>query len=644
MKLCLGAAVLAAVAAISVTGCSNGSLNGSESVPASASNVGSGGGSNEPGGNPGLGGSASSASADAAALPPETKVESNYQSPVATGNVVWIANPTSGRVAYIDSKTFAVKTEPAGDGPTFLAAIPDPDPTHQPPHDLAVVLNVVSHDATLFALTPPVTGTDIDGQLTKTIEPSTPYANAWAISKSGRWAIAWTNTNLVASPDPIQGYDRIEVLDVTGARPPTALSVGFAPVQMVFSGDETHAYAVTADGITVIDLTTGSVPLVTQSYPLGAPSPAGAPDASQDAGTTDAATQDAGAQDGAQDAGPLDGAQDGAQDAGPLDGAQDDGAQDDAVQDGSDGGDPAVEPGAAPAMVGSGTPDVSFSPDATFALVRQDGVQSITVISLADGKATLVSLPDFPTDLTMSPTGTFAVAVLRDTSTVAILPIPGIASDPASFTTTAIPGETIGRAIVTSQGQTALLFTTAAAVDRLTVLTFAPAPSYRTITLHAPVLAVFPTDDARHAIVLHSLPPGSIDQGAFSVVPIATDLPAAIEPLSAPPTAVALTNDRALVTISNEATAQYAVYVAAMPSLVSTEVALASPPLAVGIVPGAPVGSVDAGAASPATGYVAQDYSEGRITFIDLSADGDGGARTITGFELSAGIVEGTEQ
>jgi hypothetical protein len=158
------------------------------------------------------------------------------------------------------------------------------------------------------------------------------------------------------------------------------------------------------------------------------------------------------------------------------------------------------------------------------------------------------------------------------------------------------------------------------------------------------VLAVFPTDDARNAIVLHSLPPGSIDQGAFSVVPIATNLPAAIEPLSAPPIAVALTNDRALVTISNEATAQYAVYVAAMPSLVSTEVPLASPPLAVGIVPGAPVGPVDAGAASPATGYVAQDYSEGRITFIDLSADSDGGARTITGFELSAGIVEGTEQ
>ena len=55
-------------------------------------------------------------------------------------------------------------------------------------------------------------------------------------------------------------------------------------------------------------------------------------------------------------------------------------------------------------------------------------------------------------------------------------------------------------------------------------------------------------------------------------------------------------------------------------------------------------------AAGAGRGYVAQDYSEGRITFVDL-AEGtpqDGGddftARTITGFELSAGIVVGPDQ
>ncbi len=63
-----------------------------------------------------------------------------------------------------------------------------------------------------------------------------------------------------------------------------------------------------------------------------------------------------------------------------------------------------------------------------------------------------------------------------------------------------------------------------------------------------------------------------------------------------------------------------------MPSLDVVSYALASPPIAVGI------------AAASATGFVAQNYTEGRITFVDL--DG-GGARTITGFELGARVVQG---
>src|SRR5690349_1969338 len=53
-------------------------------------------------GNAGAIGGGSSASSTST-LPPETKVESAFRSPVATGQVVWIANPTSGRVAYIDA-------------------------------------------------------------------------------------------------------------------------------------------------------------------------------------------------------------------------------------------------------------------------------------------------------------------------------------------------------------------------------------------------------------------------------------------------------------------------------------------------------------------------------------------------------------
>src|SRR4051794_3369401 len=56
--------------------------------------------------------------------PPEKEVESDYEAPVATGTFVWIANPKSGRVAYVDATTLQVRTVEAGNGPTFLDAVP----------------------------------------------------------------------------------------------------------------------------------------------------------------------------------------------------------------------------------------------------------------------------------------------------------------------------------------------------------------------------------------------------------------------------------------------------------------------------------------------------------------------------------------
>jgi hypothetical protein len=310
--------------------------------------------------------------------------------------------------------------------------------------------------------------------------------------------------------------------------------------------------------------------------------------------------------------------------------AGDDGASDGGVIDAASAIPAAPDSGS---TAPSGSPDVSITPDGSYALVRQDGVAAITVIALADGTTTTVPLPALPTDLTMSPSGDFGVAVLRDTSTVVILPIPGIAADPTLLRTTTISGEIIGRAIVTADAKSALLFTTAAPVAHLTVLSLDATASYRTIVLHAPLLAVFPTADSANAIVLHNITPSNGVEGAFSIVPIASTLPANIVSLPAPPTAVALAplGDRALVAMSDPTTGTYGAYLAKMPSLQAVPYVLASPPIAVGIVSGA------------SDGYIAQDYSEGRITFVDLQSDGGaGGARTISGFELGARIIEGS--
>ncbi len=586
-----------AIGVLSAGGCAaDSSESGTFAAPsespmgANDNNSGSSSGSASAGtGTPAVGGSG------APALPPENKSENTFRAPVATGNIVWSANPTSGRVAYIDATTFNVQTTEAGNGPTYLAAIAD---QKNPSDDVAIVINVLSEDATLLRVH--------QGKLSTQTFASTTDANSWAISPLGRWAIAWTDATAVSNPDPTQGFQQVAVMDLSLSRS-TTLAVGFRPVQLAFSADETHAFAVTDDGISVIALTAPSGPVVTRQDPL---SVAFVPEV--EAGPPDAVA--------------------------PLN----DAATGDGQAEASAPGDAATVPDAGAMQSGDDAstataPDVSFTHDGAYALIRRDGLAAITIDSLADGTLTTVPLPTPPTDLTVSPQGDFALAVLRDTSTVAVLPIPGVIGSPALVTTIPITGETVGRAIITNGGKSALLFTTAAPIDRLTVLTMQP-PSFRTITLHAPVQAVFPTADGANAIVLHQVTSTSAAvKGAFSIVPIAEDLSALIEALPAAPTAVALSpmNDRAIISVRDDPSATYGLYMALMPSQQVLSYTLASPPISVGIAAGA------------GRGYAAQDYSEGRITFVDLSEGGvpDGGvgfsARTISGFELNARVVVG---
>jgi hypothetical protein len=603
------AAPLLAMGFVAASGCALGSTNAeSAAAPGLADNASSSGGNGGGGASsaPALGDDAGSG---VAALPPEMHAENKFKAPVATGNFVWSANPTSGRVAYINAATFNVQTTPAGNGPTYLAAVTD---AQHPNDDVAIVLNVLSQDATLLRV-------NAQGTLTTQTYPSTSDANSWAISASGHWGIAWTDATFVDNPDPTQGFQFLAVMDLSATTtglhpaPSTILAVGYRPVEVAFSSDDSRAYAVSVDGVSVIDLKSGT-PTVIRQDSLPVISSPSTPDAGIDDASADAASADASA------------------DAASADASGNDGAGNTPVRS-SNGGD--AGPGAT--SVGSGAPQVSFTPDGAYALARRDGMASITIDALADGTQTTVPLPSAPTDLTVSPAGDFAVAVLRDTSNVVLLPIPGTVGNPGAISTIPVAGPTVGRALVTNQGKSVVLFTTVAPVMSITVLDLGASPAARVLPLHAPVQAVFPSNDGQYAIVLHQITPtpGSMVQGAFSVVPIGQPLPAVIESLQAPPTAVAVTNDRAIVSIRDDTSSTFGLYMALMPSLDIHTYTLASPPTAVGIAAGA------------GRGYAAQDYSEGRITFVDLSEKGPPdsgtgfGAITITGFELNAGIVVG---
>jgi len=190
-------------------------------------------------------------------LPPEKELDQSFRAPVATGKLLWSANPESGRVALIDAQTLTVRMTNAGFGPTYLAAVPSKAGT-----DSAIVINVGGHDASFFE----ATATQINSVSIATHAG----ANAWSVSADGKYAIAWTDVAHLdgGTPDALNGYSELSVIDLA-AKPPesTRLSVGFRPSQVVFDAASEHAFAVVDEGISVIDL--GKNPGLAALLPVG---------------------------------------------------------------------------------------------------------------------------------------------------------------------------------------------------------------------------------------------------------------------------------------------------------------------------------------------------------------------------------------
>ncbi len=554
MKLILGFVLLWAAAGCS--GVKSSAAGGNNPTGSNGTGTGNGSGTST-----GTGGSTGSTDAGGPPLPPEMEVESSYEVPVATGSYIWVANPDSGRVAYVAGATLQVHTVEAGNAPTYISAIPSAT------DDAVVVLNVLSNDATILRVAS-------GGQLTKnTVSGLASGANALTVSPSGRWVTAWTDARNIASPNPLQGYQAITLIDLSVTPPQkTILSVGFRPVDVAYAADDSAAFAVTEDGVSVVDLTHTGAPRVTGNVPL-----------------TDDPTEDA------------------------------------------------------------DTRDVSITPNGRLAVVRREGSASLGIVDLATGTLGSIALSGAITDVDLTADGKSAVAIVRDTAEVAVIPLAGGIPDPATVQHVTIAGETIGSASIAADGKTVLLYTNAVAAERLTVLTLGATPTYRVVKLHAPVLAVFATADASNAVVFHSQsvaptttcdddrrrPSGHTDAGlpsqtatnAFSLVPLAADLPALIEETDVPPQAVAITSagDRVLITERDDTKKIYGVYVGRFPSMEIQKIALASPPIAVGVL------------AAANEGYVAQKNAEGRITFVALDS---GQARTLTGFEIGASVVD----
>ncbi len=471
--------------------------------------------------------------------PPEEEREGSFRAPVATTRYVWSANTESGRVALIDAARLEVRVVEAGFQPTLIAAVSRPGEDR----DVALVLNSGSWDATVLTATE-------DGVAAKTAKLH-PGANAWAVSPSGRWAVAWSDFREVTSPDPVEGYQDLTLMDLDSSPPEvTRVSVGFRPTRLSFAEDESELYVVTEPGISIVEL--GDAPGVAAllALPTGAVGPLGR--------------------------------------------------------------------------------DVTVTPSGEYALVRQEGEETIDILPLSGAPGVTLELGAPVTDLDMTEDGARGIAALRATSEVVVFDVSRVLANPEDFNRITLEGAAVGSVSLPATPRRAMVYSTALQSDKLTILDLTLSLTYlshRTVELKAPIFAALGTDNAEYGIALMSPPQGSQKAGAFAVVPLGATTAPRIVATDAPVHQVALAPDgtRAVVTTRDDAFKRYGVHLARMPSLQVDHLTLASAPLSVGVVP------------SAGRAFVSQQHPEGRITFIDLDT---GSARTLTGFELGSRVVQ----
>jgi hypothetical protein len=183
-----------------------------------------------------------SGGAAAPVLPPEMKVQIDFQQPQASDRFVYAANPDMGTVSIIDATSQAIQTVETGDHPTFLRTLAGTDD--------AIVLNVGSDQATI--LRSPATGVAL-AQI-----DVVHGANAIAVAPDGKHAVVYFQTvsGSTAAPTGSVLQDVTVITLDPGLDPRKAgigMTVGFRPRAVSFAKDSSQAYVVTDDGISVLD-------------------------------------------------------------------------------------------------------------------------------------------------------------------------------------------------------------------------------------------------------------------------------------------------------------------------------------------------------------------------------------------------------
>lgn len=173
-------------------------------------------------------------------VPAETEIA--LGPPISSQRFVYVAMTAQGKLARIDGNTLTVSTTAVGASPREVATIPGSDG--------AVALDAVNGTATVVR--PVLTG----GDGTRVLA-TLPGLNRIDIDPTGHFAVIWfdlVRAQQDGTPSSGSFQDAVVAALAPGHEASVALTVGFRPRAVQFDAAGAHAFVITEDGVSVIDL------------------------------------------------------------------------------------------------------------------------------------------------------------------------------------------------------------------------------------------------------------------------------------------------------------------------------------------------------------------------------------------------------
>ncbi len=281
--------------------------------------------------------------------------------------------------------------------------------------------------------------------------------------------------------------------------------------------------------------------------------------------------------------------------------------------------------------------------NAEYLLIRSFAERGIGVLSVETSTITIVPLPGIPTDLDLVAGGESAVAAIRATSEVAILPLPESLTSSSAVRIVTIDSVIPGQVEVSQNGEFAAVFSTQDDVERFGWVELETGDLRVFDRLRKLVRQIGLAPDGATAVVIHRPNPSStnadpyeravdLDEG-YSVVDLSSGESQLKRTGTVAPAELTFspTGRTAAMTLRLDAAGARVFETVSLETLIVDAYDLASAPEFAGTfpeVPGQPTERF----------WVTQAHSAGRISFLDAESRQ---LKTATGFQLNSGISGG---